>query len=119
MSQSVRSKRNSITYLKKALSRQNVGETLLYLGIYITIFLFSCGLVGYGIENYPSPPCAILEPRLVSPKSDWEMHVYIGAMWILGIFGMIAGLLGIIDVIEVSFIPILFRRKHSMQLHTK
>ena len=82
---------------------------MLYLGIYITIFLFSCGLVGYGIENHMIYP----EPKgfeLVIPILDLK----VGVIWILGIFGMIAGLLGIVDVIEASFVPILFRRKHSM-----
>jgi len=95
------------------LSKYKVGETLLYVGIHVTIFLFSCGLVGYGIEKgvwnqIPNP----LYPEF--PYLDHNLKV--GVIWILGIFGMIAGLLGIIDVIKALITTTFFKRKHSMRV---
>jgi len=79
--------------MKKATKAK---EVLLYLGIYITIFLLSSGLVGYGIQNH-----------LV--KSGWWyidpiFDLKVVTVWILGIFGMIFGLLGITNVIKTLFI---------------
>lgn len=99
------------------LNRFNVKKILLYLGFHITIFMISCGLVGYGIKKWDL--YQELYPRMCNEFVFGvipfvEIYPEAGVIWVLGIFGMMAGLLGITDVIKPLIIHVLFRRKHSI-----
>ena len=80
-------------------------EVLLYLGIHITIFLLSSGLVGYGIESTEH----VLKKWVYYPMDHYistssPEYMKIITAWILGIFGMVFGSLGITNVIKTLFI---------------
>ena len=80
------------------MSNYNIGKIALYLGVSIVVFLFSSGLVGYGIVNY-----SYLVPDVVDGISHRVFNSIALLLWLIGTFGVIAGITGIAYTIKGLF----------------
>ena len=91
----------------RKFTRYSTKEAFLIFGLSIVVFLISCGLVGYGIHNYYYlvPWDFLLMAQVLNPSAI--------AIWFLGIFGMVAGLVGIVSVARLAILQMLIRKRHT------
>jgi hypothetical protein len=107
--------------------RYTLREVLLVFGLSSVIFLVSCGYVGYGIEFYSLPRFSfdpipikfilkIIPPELILVKIlsilfEIKYPDTITMVWLIGILGMVAGLLGIASIARWAIFRVLFRKR--------
>jgi len=82
----------------RELGRYSPKTTLLILGLSVVVFLVSCSLVGYVLAKY-----GFLSPYIAWARPDSTTYI----MWLIGIFGIIAGLIGIASVVRSAILLML------------
>ena len=88
----------------RKFARYSPQGALLVLSVSIVIFLISCGIIGYILVSY-----GFISPFLASMRWTSLGFSEIG-LWIIGIFGIVAGLLGVTSVARSAIVLLLDSR---------